>query len=53
MINAQKTNKKFVKFAKKCDIIAFYLENPIKTRYTMPVTRSWYLTGNGKEIDLI
>ena len=41
MLNAQKTNKKFVIIAKKFDIIANLLENPIKSRYTMFVT--WYL----------
>ena len=39
MLNAQKTNKKFVIIAKKFDIIANLLENPIKSRYTMFVTR--------------
>ena len=46
MLNAQKTNKKFVIIAKKFDIIAKMLENPIKSRYTKSVAKLHDLAGN-------
>ena len=47
MLNAQKTNKNFVIIAKKFDIIAKILENPIKSRYTKSVAKLHGPPGTG------